>query len=95
MSVQLKHRALVENCLETMWNKGLQQSIQIVAPGSLVILREKDVLDFDKDYRYYLRIVYAHNKTQTKCGLLIDDDRHEFNCLIDHDETCVQLIPFY
>lgn len=95
MPVQHKHRTLVAKCLENLYAKGIKVPIETVEPGSLVILREKDPLDFDNEYMYYQRIVYAHNRKQTKCALFIDDERHAFDCLVEHGAECVVLIPFY
>jgi UDP-N-acetylmuramyl tripeptide synthase len=91
MAVQKAHRKIVSEAVKRLYDDGHKFKVEVIPPGSVVIFCEKDQLDSDEPDNYFVVIVYAHTRHQTKCAELQSGyhTMQHFNLLLDHGTDCV------
>ena len=99
MAVQKAHRKIVRGVWPRFYAQGHKFKIEAIIPGDVVLVREFDKDDWEAydGWVYQTVVVYAQNKTQTKCATLPSQHYHSgvqhFDLLIDHGTECVILTP--
>lgn len=93
MALLKAQRRIVSEAVKNLYNSGDTVKIETIRPGQVVIFQEPDPLDFADAENYFVVIVYAQNKNQTKCAELQTGYHYtqQFDILIDHGTECVVL----
>lgn len=93
MALQKAQRRIVSGAVKKLYDSGAKFKIETIRPGNVIIFREQDPLDSTEEENYYVVIVYAQNKSQTKCAELQTGYHYtqQFEIFMDHGMDCVVL----